>query len=145
MGFAIAILVAFLQACQTKPEKVLPPANIIQKEQMIQILADMHIEEAESHLGRIPRAVQDSMALMGYYEVLEKHQLTREEYEESFDWYAYRPEVMQTLYDDVIARVQEKESEFLEKEKELEPPTEDGENPAVMKVETPSSTQKKSE
>lgn len=144
MGFAVAILVAFLQACQTKPDKVLPPANILSKERMTEILADVHIAEAKSRLGRIPRAAQDSVALAGYYGVLEKHGLSREEYEKSFDWYTYRPEVMQTLYDDVIALVQEREEEFLEKEKKPEPPSSEGENPSVMKVET-ISTQKKSE
>lgn len=113
---------------------------------MTEILADVHIAEAKSHLGRIPRAAQDSVALASYYGVLKNHGLSRDEYEESFEWYTYRPEVMQTLYEDVIALVQEKESEFLEADavKEKNPPGKSEKNAKVMKVET-ISTQKKSE
>ena len=81
---------------------------------MIEVLADMHIAEAEGNLGRIPRKAQDSISYLGYTEALKLHSLGVDEFETSFNWYSERPAVFHPMYETVLESIKSREQAMTE-------------------------------
>ncbi|MCB0738235.1 MAG: DUF4296 domain-containing protein [Bacteroidetes bacterium] len=117
--FSVLMIMAILSACKEKPSELAPPKDILPKDKMIDVLSSIHLAEAEAHLGRIPRGVQDSIAYLNYTETLKKHDLSVEEFEKSMKWYSETPEVFRPMYDRVIEQIKEKEQPIFEAKKLL--------------------------
>jgi hypothetical protein len=105
-----------LVACGTKEEASAPPVNsdILSEEQMIDVLIDLHIEEASLTLNMIQndRALADSAR---YYNIYKVHNTTREQFDESFHYYAGEPEKLNAIYDTVLKRLNTMQTEAMKK------------------------------
>lgn len=107
--FALLIFIAF--ACNPSKPEVTLPANIVSKDTMVGILVDVHILEATIDLG-IMKSEIDLKQTDKYYSIFKKHNITRKEYDKSLLFYTSHPELLNQIYDNVIAGLSRKQAEL---------------------------------
>lgn len=118
-ALVLVIVLAFFVSCKNRV-----PSQYPNKKEMTAILADLHMAEAtiasQNQGGK-------SVEYTGFYKsVLDKHGLTKVQFDSALAWYTAHPSVYNELYDDVIAKLSDIEAQSLsdlskleEKEKEL--------------------------
>jgi hypothetical protein len=109
--FSIAIVFMFLLACSNKEKEdkseVLPtPENLIAEEKMVLILKDMHIAEAIINSG-----VQNTDSTFTpdalYNGIYAKHEVNKEDFDNSVSFYSATPHRNVLLYIDVVNALSE--------------------------------------
>lgn len=111
-----------LSSCGDKGEvskvAVEEPADLIPQEQMILVIADIHLLEAAlqihtphgpsrtpfsiSPVEEAPVALPTDQKPLPYYDVFKKYNYTHDQYERSLKWYAMDPQLYGEMYDEVI-------------------------------------------
>ena len=87
-------------SCGQKPTPIMIPANIIQKEKMACILTDIHLEEAKVKLRSLSdSAKKDSL---NFKKIFAKDTITKQQYEESLNFYIDHPELLNNIYQEVV-------------------------------------------
>ncbi len=102
-----------LVSCTKKVEdKIKPPDDLIAREEMVDIIVDMHIFDAvmASEQKKGGKNVQYQKYYL-YNSIMEKHNITRERFDESFKYYQHDFEVMDDIYADVITKLSIMKSE----------------------------------
>ena len=108
---SIAIIFLFLLACSSKEKEdksmeVPMPENLISEEKMVQILKDMHIAEAIINSG-----VQNTDSSFTpdalYNGIYAKHQVNKEDFDNSVSYYSSTPQLNVLLYVDVVNALSE--------------------------------------
>lgn len=102
-----------LASCTKKVEgKIKPPDDLITREEMVDIIVDMHIFDAvmASEQKKGGKEVQNQKYYL-YNSIMEKHNITRERFDESFKYYQHDFEVMDDIYADVITKLSIMKSE----------------------------------
>lgn len=107
--FTLLIFIAF--ACNSSKPEVTLPANVVSKDTMVDILVDVHILEATIDLG-IMKSEIDLKQTDKYYPIFKKHNITRQEYDKSLLFYTSHPELLNQIYDNVIAGLSRKQAEL---------------------------------
>jgi hypothetical protein len=98
------IAFTFLQSCEKKPLVV--PADVLTKDTMIAVLADVHLAEAMLQLQNLGRNDSTRAIAVGYYKtVYAKHNITQQQFDNSFRFYLKQPEILSVMYDSVITRL----------------------------------------
>lgn len=93
-----------LQACEKKPVTI--PADVLSRDTMIVVLADVHLAEALLQLQNLGRNDSTREIAVGYYKaVYDKHNITPEQFDRSFRFYVKQPEILTAMYDSVITRL----------------------------------------
>lgn len=77
---------------------------------MTKLLVELHIAEATLSQSSNRSIGGDTQILGSYKFVLDKHQLTKAEFDSALLWYSGHPVIYQRVYDDVIAILSEKEA-----------------------------------
>lgn len=102
------ILFCFCTACAEKEEAPPPPADLIPKEKMIAVLVDVNILEAALRLNLVrENKVSDSLF---NYNVLKQHNVNRNQYQSSMNYYSRDPEEMTLMMDEVIAELSRRQA-----------------------------------
>lgn len=97
-----------LAACAPKEEVVPVPDDLIGKEKMIEVLTDVHLIEG-SRTGL--SIMGDTIGLAVYYDRLfKKHSITKEQYDNSFNYYIEFPEELDAMYERVIENLTKMEN-----------------------------------
>lgn len=131
-SFAVVVCFVFaLISCGEEKTAVVEPADLVDREKMVAVLADVHLLEAALSLPTsAPNLVRDrpprlpgqpaSMETappsfekkeeLGYYDIFKKHGVTREQYEQTMAWYTSHPEKLTVLYDDVITELTKRQA-----------------------------------
>lgn len=91
-------LVFLLCSCGQETEKI--PSDILSKEKMAQVITDIHIAEAETHLLTFPDS--SSNEKISFLKIFEKHHITKEQYETSLSFYIDHPEMLNEIYQKVL-------------------------------------------
>ncbi|MCD4788648.1 MAG: DUF4296 domain-containing protein [Bacteroidales bacterium] len=102
-----------LASCTERVEdKIKPPDDLITREEMVDIIVDMHIFDAvmASEQKKGGKEVQNQKYYL-YNSIMEKHNITRERFDESFKYYQHDFEVMDDIYADVITKLSIMKSE----------------------------------
>ena len=127
----VLVMSALLFSCSEKTGPSAPPepANLIPRDKMVQVVADVHLLEAalSNHTNARPNAFPgirpNGSAEEGgsgettvakkipYYNIFKKHNVTREQYETSMTWYAAQPDVYNDLYTDVISELSRRQAQ----------------------------------
>ncbi|MDX5446753.1 MAG: DUF4296 domain-containing protein [Bacteroidota bacterium] len=109
------LFLLILVSCKNKDVKV--PEEVIPEDKMIEVMIDVHLLEGARSGNSIIGS--DSLYIQDYYEgLLQDHDLTVEEYEQSFKWYTEHPEVFKDVYQRVMERLSVMEAEAQKKAKE---------------------------
>ena len=103
---ALALL---LSSCSGKQETRIP-GDILAKEKMAEILADIHIQEAALSLNLASRDSSSDSVEPLYLSVLKKHGVEQPLYDESFSFYSKHPELMNALYEEVITMLSKRKA-----------------------------------
>jgi hypothetical protein len=104
-------ILLLLFACA--PQKPKAPDNLLNQTQLSDILTEMHLADAIANgtkSGNLDSVNREAISLNAY--ILEKHQLTREQFMESFDFYKQNPVLMDSVYAEVITKLSSKEMEY---------------------------------
>lgn len=96
IGAIIAILLIF--GCSSKSD----PAQRLSNNELVNLLTELHVAEAAVQHLPTTGNIKDSMANIYYNQILEKHQLSREEYEQIMVGIRTEPGMLIKLYDQVI-------------------------------------------
>ena len=92
-GAILSAALLLLTACEV-------PLGIASRKEMAQILADVHL--AEATVGQ-KYAYNDHSTKRAYFEsVFAKHGITRDEFNESLEWYARHPRIFAEVYADAV-------------------------------------------
>ncbi len=90
-------------------EKV--PETIIQPDSMVSIIVDMQLVESVLREHRRVGKYKDSLAIVTFEKVFIKHNISKEKYEESITFYKQNLNTYQKIYEKVITRLSQIQSE----------------------------------
>lgn len=94
------ILLLSLLGCDSKEIKLEEPQRLIPQDSMVLILTDMHIIEG-SKIG--DRVMSDTLKLEDLYQkVYSKFNMSKEVFQENFDYYSSQPKVMNLLFQQTV-------------------------------------------
>jgi hypothetical protein len=96
--YLFLFLIVLIISCTDEGVKSVPkPSNLMSRENVAAVLADMHIADAGLQLRALsPDSLKRSLA--GYDQfIFDKHNITKEEFEASFDYYLSIPMQMDTV------------------------------------------------
>ena len=104
---AFLFLLLMLSGCGGEEEKhasgnIPMPDSLISRQNMILILADVHVAEAAIQVQRNEGKDTVGNAAFFYQSIFKKHHVTRHQYDESLTFYIQHPELFSKMYDDVI-------------------------------------------
>lgn len=118
-------LLLLFSACGSKDEENVAimdePADLIAQDKMIQLMADVHLLEAALQYrsprvqSRMPFSISpveqapvdpaplpSDQKTLPYYDIFSKHQVTRDQYQRSLQWYMTDAKLYGVMYDEVI-------------------------------------------
>ena len=108
------LLLVLVYACTTQVKtKIEPPQNLIQRDTMVDIIVDLRLFEAS--LSSQQKKGLKSFADYKLYlhnSILEKHQITREQFDESFEYYQYDLKTLDEIYADAITKLSKIKSQI---------------------------------
>ena len=87
-------------SCGQKPKPIVIPATIIQKEKMARVLTDIHLAQAEMKLHTLPDSTK--MDSLNFKKIFVKDTITKQQYEESLNFYIDHPELLNEVYEQVV-------------------------------------------
>ena len=106
-----------LLACTTDHQPVeaqlIPADSIIPEEQMVLILADVHIIEAAMVIERNRGGNANSQADFYYAGLFKKYRISRKRYQQNLEYYRDDPDTFSKLYENVIRELTEREKNFV--------------------------------
>ena len=92
----IFILSVCLFSCGQEQKPLIIPANILPQQKMAQVLTDIHIAEAEINLNSPPDSA--SKMTTDFEKTFTKDSITKQQYEESLNFYMDHPQLLDTVY-----------------------------------------------
>lgn len=103
----------FLLACAEKERKVVvnKPDRLLTQEQLIEVMVDFRI--AEASIRHIAGKGENTKKITPYYykPMLQKHNITIEEYGANLEYYSHDPDKMDQIYAEVVNRLSELQTE----------------------------------
>lgn len=108
----ISLLLLVFIGCTHRPEVVIPK-EILQHDQMVALMVDVHI--MESALSINMNQGSNSPDSLAYFNVFKKNNTTKKQYEASLTFYTQHPELLNKIYDDVITDISKKQAETVKK------------------------------
>jgi len=99
--FFLIVLIYLLGSCDTGVLRTKKPKNLISQGTMAEVLADIHIAEASIQIENSEDDTIRQTYINYYYAVFEKHNISKDAFVESMDYYFKNPEKLQVIYDNV--------------------------------------------
>ena len=100
--------------CTQKIEtKISPPENLIPQEQMVDIFVDLLLYDAI--LVKKQKRKSKDIDFAKYYlrnSIMEKYNITRQSFEESFNYYAHNFKLMDDIYAEAITKLSKMQGEI---------------------------------
>ena len=107
----IVLMLSLFFGCSKKEVKV--PADVIPRDTMIVVLAEIHLAEASIQVLNVE--VKDSLKAVSfglYNYIFSKHKITQELFKKSFDYYRSEPAYFHAMYDEVITHLSEDQAKY---------------------------------
>ncbi len=105
--FSLLLLSGFM-GCHNGSRHV----EILSRDTLIDVLADLHIAETAYRLNLSEPALQNTVRRNAYFEwVMQKHHITYQQFDSSFRFYLNDNERFSKMYDQVINKIKQKELE----------------------------------
>ena len=99
----LTFLLVILLSCDDSKKR---PENIISEESMVSILVDIQILEATYNSRLIHEDDRNERMKRYYQEVFEKHQTSKELFNESYTYYEENPEILYAIYEVVLEKLE---------------------------------------
>ena len=107
-----------LQSCgykSQKPPAVVKPSNLYSKEEMVKLITDVQLLEAAVNLKNAENQNLNKKDTLVYSDLFRKYRTSYSEFQENFNYYASQPEVLGSIYDEVISELTRREAELNKK------------------------------
>jgi len=102
--YTIALaLTALLGACKQKKTEV--PSHLLQPEKFAAVLVDIRLAEAQQKISIRNGKTRDNFLDSNYYLIYRLHEVEAEQVDTSFKWYARHPDVLQTVDEIVLEKL----------------------------------------
>jgi hypothetical protein len=102
----IVLILSIFISCSKKEVEI--PDDVIPRDTMIVVLAEIHLAEATIQVLNIELNDSTKKAAVGLYRhIFSKHKISQELFKKSFDFYRNEPTYLHAMYDEVITRLSE--------------------------------------
>lgn len=101
-GATMLVAMLLLTACEV-------PVGVMSRKKMAEVLADVHIAEAIT--GQTYAYNDFSSKRACFEKVFEKHDITRDEFNHSVDWYARHPRIYSEVYEETVKLIEKRQDE----------------------------------
>ena len=113
IAFVVFVTLFLHSGCTEKVrEKAIPPDDLIPRDEMVDIIVDMHLYDAIIWKEQKTKTKKIQVEKLFLYEsILEKYHITKEQFESSMGFYQSDLEVLDEIYADVITKLSKMKSE----------------------------------
>ncbi len=111
LGLLLAPALLALPACQ-RPEEPLRPADLLPKEQLIPVLADLHVLEARVEASRLSPDSSRALFLAQQQAMLWQSGITDSSFQRSYRYYGIHGKDLDEIYGAVIDTLERREAKF---------------------------------
>jgi hypothetical protein len=113
IAFVVFVTLILHSGCTEKVrEKAIPPNDLIPRDEMVDIIVDMHLYDAIIWKEQKTKTKKIQVEKLFLYEsILEKYHITKEKFESSMGFYQSDLEVLDEIYADVITKLSKMKSE----------------------------------
>ena len=111
LSLLLAPLLLALPACQ-RPEEPLRPADLLPKEQLIPLIADLHLLEARVEGSRLSPDSSRALYLSEQKNLLSKRGVTDSAFQRSYRYYGIHGKDLDDIYGAVIDTLTRREAKF---------------------------------
>ena len=109
-------LYMFLFACSHKQTESIPD-TILPKEKMAEVLTDVHLLEAMMNTNTLTpgKISSTNIAIPPAIDVFKKNNISKKQYDESFDFYTKHPEMLSEIYQQVLNNLSKMQAQTMNK------------------------------
>jgi hypothetical protein len=112
--FSGLLFIFTLVSCyRTEPEPVFNMSLVLPADSMVTLIADMHLADGVINTIKEKNKSVKPLATEYFEAVLQKHEITREVFDESMRYYSFHAEKLNDIYEKVIIALSKKESMVL--------------------------------
>lgn len=105
--------ILFLAACTSIEDRVAIPDTVLSQEKMAEVMVDVHLLEAALNVNALSRDQQIMNSIHPDSDILKKHNVTREKYQESFAFYSQNPLLLTEVYQFVLNNLSKMQAEVM--------------------------------
>jgi|GEM_PF-4964484 len=106
----VSVGVTTLLSC--KKNKIQPPENLIPRDKMVRIIAEIQFTDAVLITAENQRKINNSEIPEYYSDLLHRFEITKEQFYSSLFFYSQDLEEFAKIYDDVLLILQDKQSQI---------------------------------
>ena len=111
MKLKTLIICYFLLACRSPKERI--PERILPEKEMVSILKEVHLAEANFELLKTnSKEVAQNTLLNNYHEIYSKYNIDKNKFQETLEYYANHPEKLEAIYSKVLEDIKKERSMF---------------------------------
>jgi len=111
---ALIFICLLLVSCSEKKAVVIP-ANIFSKQKMVNVMLDIHLLEASMSLNATSVDKNNPANPASYFDVLKKNNISKKQYDESFEFYSQHPALLNEIYQLVLNDLSKMQAEVSNK------------------------------
>lgn len=105
MGMAAIIASLLNFSCSKSKKEFTIPEDVIPKEKMVKVLADVHVAEAAINLRNVQVGNARELNASMYKDVFLKHGISKDDFEKSYIFYSENSALFNEVYDNVITEL----------------------------------------
>lgn len=109
LGVLVFLGTSLLISCNR--EKMQIPEGILQPEELVPLLVDIHLIDGILHQEKMIRQEKEDSAYFYYANILTKHGISRPLFDSTIFFYSQYPDAFSKIYDDVLAELSKMEGE----------------------------------
>lgn len=111
LGLLLAPLLLAVPACQ-RPEEAPVPADLLPKERLVPLLADLHVLEAQVEGSRLSTDSARALFLAQQKELLWKREISDSAFQRSYRYYSIHGKDLNDIYTAVVDTLTRREEAF---------------------------------
>lgn len=112
--FIVALITV---SCSFFSEKKLPE-DVMTKDKLVEVLVDVHIADATLTILALHKKDKTFHPSVFYQQVLEKHNVTREQFDVTLKHYSKKPQEFDKIYEQVLSELSKRKALLLKEEEQ---------------------------
>ena len=107
--------ISILASCSSIEDRVSIPDSILPQEKMAQVMVDVHLLEASLNISTYSKDQVVMNNVNPDSDILKKNNITKKQYDESFDFYSKNPLLLTEVYQLVLNNLSKMQAEVMTK------------------------------
>lgn len=107
--------IIILNACSSIEDRVSIPESILSEEKMAAVMVDIHLMEAALNISTYSKDQVVMNNINPNSDILKKNNITKKQYDESFEFYSKNPVLLTEVYDLVLSNLSKMQAEVMTK------------------------------